>query len=32
MVGVQHGRYHEARRHGAKPGRDSSQEIPEEGP
>lgn len=28
MVGVQHGRYHEAARYNKKPGRDSSQEKP----
>jgi len=28
MVGVQHGRHHEAARHQDKPGRDSSQEKP----
>ena len=28
MVGVQHGRHHEAARHHDKPGRDSSQEKP----
>ncbi len=27
MVGVQHGRYHEAALHGTQPGRDSSQEL-----
>jgi hypothetical protein len=27
-VGVQHGRFHEAKRHGVYPGRDSSQEKP----
>lgn len=28
MVGVQHGRHHEAARYGKKPGRDSSQDKP----
>ena len=28
-VGVQHGRYHEAARHGDEPGRDSSQDPPQ---
>jgi hypothetical protein len=28
MIGVQHGRYHEATLYGAKPGRDSSQDLP----
>lgn len=28
MVGVQHGRYHEAAAHGVKPGRDDSQTKP----
>lgn len=30
MVGVQHGRYHEAASHNSKPGRDSSQEPPQQ--
>lgn len=28
IIGVQHGRYHEAARYGRKPGRDSSQNKP----
>jgi hypothetical protein len=28
LVGVQHGRHHEAARHGTTPGRDSSQDKP----
>jgi hypothetical protein len=31
MVGVQHGRYHEAYRHRNMPGRDSSQDYPMQG-
>jgi hypothetical protein len=29
MIGVQHGRFHEAARHGTVPGLDSSQDPPE---